>query len=144
MGRSGNTLNLGNRVVTRSGEQQQMYSNISRKTANTIIEQNKHLTEKAKQFGNNNSGTQNTPTTKPTPAPAQDQQAYASHYDRAAARPTQVVFNINNLASFDRTTVASSAEERDLMAAMEDRIAGAVYQMFAEASNQAQRVMDLT
>lgn len=144
MGRSGNTLNLGNRVVTRSGEQQQMYSNISRKTANTIIEQNKHLTEKAKQFGNNNSGTQNTPTPKPTPAPAQDQQAYASHYDRAAARPTQVVFNINNLANFDRTTVASSAEERDLMAAMEDRIAGAVYQMFAEASNQAQRVMDLT
>lgn len=73
-----------------------------------------------------------------------NQQAYASHYDRSAARPTQVVFNINNLASFDRTTVASSAEERDLMAAMEDRIAGAVYQMFAEASNQAQRVMDLT
>ncbi len=64
-----------------------------------------------------------------------NQQAYASHYDRSAARPTQVVFNINNLASFDRTTVASSAEERDLMAAMEDRIAGAVYQMFAEASN---------
>lgn len=142
MGRSGNTLNLGNRVVTRSREQQQMYNNISRKTANTIIEQNKHLTGKTKQFGDNNSVTQNTPT--PKPAPAQDQQAYASHYDRAAARPTQVVFNINNLASFDRTTVTSSAEERDLMAAMEDRIAGAVYQMFAEASNQAQRVMDLT
>jgi len=109
-----------------------------------IIEQNKHLTEKAKQFGNNNSGTQNTPTSTPTPAPAKDQQAYASHYDRTAARPTQVVFNINNLANFDRTTVASSAEERDLIATMEDRIAGAVYQMFAEASNQAQRVMDLT
>lgn len=103
-----------------------MYHNISRKTANTIIK------------GNNNSGTQYTPTS------TKDQQAYASHYDRAAARPTQVVFNINNLASFDRTTVASSAEERDLMAAMEDRIAGAVHQMFAEASNQAQRVMDLT
>lgn len=127
MGRSGNTINLGNRVVTRSGEQQQMYSNISRKTANTII-----------------AGIQNTPTPTPTPAPAKDQQAYASHYDRTAARPTQVVFNINNLANFDRTTVASSAEERDLIATMEDRIAGAVYQMFAEASNQAQRVMDLT
>lgn len=82
--------------------------------------------------------------TQYTPTSTKDQQAYASHYDRAAARPTQVVFNINNLASFDRTTVASSAEERDLMAAMEDRIAGAVHQMFAEASNQAQRVMDLT
>lgn len=140
MGRSGETINLGNRIVSRSAEQQQMYHNISRKTANTIIEQNKHLIDKAQQLGNNNSGTQYTPT----PTSTKDQQAYASHYDRAAARPTQVVFNINNLASFDRTTVASSAEERDLMAAMEDRIAGAVYQMFAEASNQAQRVMDLT
>lgn len=140
MGRSGETINLGNRIVSRSAEQQQMYHNISRKTANTIIEHNKHLIDKAQQLGNNNSGTQYTPT----PTSTKDQQAYASHYDRAAARPTQVVFNINNLASFDRTTVASSAEERDLMAAMEDRIAGAVYQMFAEASNQAQRVMDLT
>lgn len=140
MGRSGETINLGNRIVSRSAEQHQMYHNISRKTANTIIEQNKHLIDKAQQLGNNNSGTQYTPT----PTSTKDQQAYASHYDRAAARPTQVVFNINNLASFDRTTVASSAEERDLMAAMEDRIAGAVYQMFAEASNQAQRVMDLT
>lgn len=142
MGRSGETINLGNRIVSRSAEQQQMYHNISRKTANTIIEQNKHLIDKAQQLGNNNSGTQYTPT--PTPTSTKDQLAYASYYDRAAARPTQVVFNINNLASFDRTTVASSAEERDLMAAMEDRIAGAVYQMFAEASNQAQRVMDLT
>ena len=142
MGRSGETINLGNRIVSRSAEQQQMYHNISRKTANTIIEQNKHLIDKAQQLGNNSSDTQNTPT--PTPTSTKDQQAYASHYDRSAARPTQVVFNINNLASFDRTTVASSAEERDLIAAMEDRIAGAVYQMFAEASNQAQRVMDLT
>lgn len=142
MGRSGETINLGNRIVSRSAEQQQMYHNISRKTANTIIEQNKHLIDKAQQLGNNNSGTQYTPT--PTPTSTKDQKAYAYHYDRAAARPTQVVFNINNLASFDRTTVASSAEERDLMAAMEDRIAGAVHQMFAEASNQAQRVMDLT
>lgn len=140
MGRSGETINLGNRIVSRSAERQQMYHNISRKTANTIIEQNKHLIDKAQQLWNNNSGTQYTPT----PTSTEDQQAYASHYDRAAARPTQVVFNINNLASFDRTTVASSAEERDLMTAMEDRIAGAVYQMFAEASNQAQRVMDLT
>lgn len=140
MGRSGETLNLGNRIVSRKQEQQIMYNNIARKTANTVIQQNQHLIDKSKQFGNNNSGNQDTPT----PTPVKDQQAYASHYDRAAARPTQVVFNINSLASFDRTTVASSAEERDLMAAMEEKIAGAVYQMFAEASNQAQRVMDLT
>ncbi|MDE6703106.1 MAG: hypothetical protein K2K00_05470 [Muribaculaceae bacterium] len=54
-----------------------------------------------------------------------------------------MVFNINNLASFDRTTIASSAEERDLITVMEDKIVGAVYQLFAEAANQAQRGKDL-
>lgn len=141
MGRSGETLNLGNRIVSRSHEQQMMYNNIAKRTAKTIIDQNQHLTDKAKELSNN-TGSKSTPT--PTPPPVKDQQAYASAYDRSAARPTQVVFNINNLASFDRTTVASSAEERDLIATMEERIAGAVYTMFAEASNQAQRVMDLT
>ena len=144
MGRSGKTLNLGNRIVSRSEEQNMMYSNISRKTAKTIIDQNKDLINKSKQLGNNNPNPQDPPAPKSIPASTKDQQAYASHYDRAAARPTQVVFNINNLANFDRTTVASSAEERDLMAAMEDKIVGAVYQMFAEASNQAHRVMDIT
>ena len=99
---------------------------------------------KPKEVPNNNPSITPQPKTPTVPQQNNDQTAYASHYDRTAARPTQVVFNINNLASFDRTTVSSSAEERDLMAAMEDRIAGAVYQMFAEASNQAQRVMDLT
>lgn len=73
-----------------------------------------------------------------------DQKGYASNYERSAARPTQIINNFHSIASFDRTTVASSAEERDLIATMENRIAGAVYQMFAEASNQAQRNIDLT
>lgn len=140
MGRSGKSLNLGNRVVTLDQERKQMWRNIAGKTADTILEQNKGLTEQAKKLSGNSPS--NTPT--PTHTPVKDQQAYASAYDHSAAKPTQIVFNINNLASFDRTTVASSAEERDLMAAMEERIAGAVYQIFAEASNQAQRVMDLT
>lgn len=141
MGRAGETLNLGNRIVSRKEELQRMWTNIAGKTADTIIKQNKHPTEQAEKLNNNAPKT--TPNSPQAPA-ANDQMAYASHYDRTAARPTQVVFNINNLANFDRTTVASSAEERDLIATMEDRIAGAVYQMFAEASNQAQRVMDLT
>ncbi len=141
MGRAGETLNLGNRIVSRKEERQRMWTNIAGKTADTIIEQNKHLTEQAEKLNNNAPKT--TPTSPQAPA-ANDQMAYASPYDRAAARPTQVVFNINNLASFDRTAIASNAEERDLIAAMEDRITGAVYQIFAEASNQAQRVMDLT
>lgn len=83
--------------------------------------------------------TTNTPTkpTAATPPPATDQDAYASAYDRSVARPTQIVFNINEMAHFDRTTVASSAEERDLIAAMEAKIAPAVYQIFAQAANQA-------
>ena len=141
MGRSGETLDLGNRIVSRKQEMSQMWRNISSRSASNIINQNKNIIG-TKPSANDKPSTTTTPTT--TPTAAKNQQAYASHYDRSAARPTQVVFNINNLASFDRTTVASSAEERDLMAAMEDRIAGAVYQMFAEASNQAQRVMDLT
>ena len=78
-----------------------------------------------------------------TPKAAGSQDAYASHYNKSAAHPTQVVFNIQNLASFDKTTIASNAEERDLIAAMEEKIVGAVYQLFAEASNQAQRVMNM-
>ncbi len=142
MGRSGKTLDLGNRVVSLEQERKQMWRNIAGKTADTVIEQNKGLTEQSKKLSSNQPT--NTPTPTPTPPPVNDQKAYASAYDHSAAKPTQVVFNINNLASFDRTTVASSAQERDLMAAMEDRIASAVYQIFAEASNQAQRVMDLT
>lgn len=72
----------------------------------------------------------------------QNQSEYQSHYERSAARPTQVVININELAHFDRTMVASSAEERDLIASMEPKIAEAVYRIFAEASNQAQRIVD--
>ncbi|MBD5306624.1 MAG: phage tail tape measure protein [Bacteroides sp.] len=125
------------RAITRSQENSQMATNIARKAANLG---NKNAALKTPTV----STATPTPTNHQTTPTVKDQQAYASHYDRSAARPTQVVFNINNLANFDRTTVASSAEERDLMAAMEDRIAGAVYQMFAEASNQAQRVMDLT
>jgi len=127
------------RTITRSQENSQMATNIARKAANLG---NKNAPVKTPTT-TTEIKTPTTPQTTPTPT-VKDQQAYASHYDRSAARPTQVIFNINNLASFDRTTVASSAEERDLMAAMEDKIVGAVYQMFAEASNQAQRVMDLT
>lgn len=57
---------------------------------------------------------------------------------------TQININIDKLAHFDRTTVAASAEERDLIAAMENKITEAVYRIFAEASNQAQSIIDLT
>lgn len=88
---------------------------------------------------NDSNNTNNTPTQNTT-----NQNEYASKYESSAARPTQINIHINELAHFDRTTVASSAEERDLVESMESRIAEAVYRIFAEASNHAQSTIDLT
>ena len=144
MGRSGETLNLGNRIVSRSEEKKQMWRNMAGKTADKILEQNQNLINQAEKMGNQNNNTPQGVSTPTTPTSVNNQTAYASPYERSAAKPTQVIININELAHFDRTAIASNADERDLMAAMEERIAGAVYQIFAEASNQSQRIMDLT
>lgn len=103
------------------------------------------LTNNTQQLpGKGNVGGTNTPTT-PSPTPGSTSQSeYASKYKSASSRPTQININIDKLAHFDRTTVASSAEERDLIEAMESKIAEAVYRIFAEASNQAQSTIDLT
>ena len=144
MGRSGETLNLGNRIVSRAEEKKQMWRNMAGKTADKILEQNQNLINQAEKLGNQNNNTPQGVSTPTTPTSVNNQTAYASPYERSAAKPTQVIININELAHFDRTAIASNADERDLMAAMEERIAGAVYQIFAEASNQSQRIMDLT
>ena len=89
----------------------------------------------------NNNNAQTTATSTPS---STNQNEYASKYKGASSRPTQININIDKLAHFDRTTVASSAEERDLIEAMEAKIAEAVYRIFAEASNQAQSTIDLT
>lgn len=91
--------------------------------------------------GNDNVNTQTNKTTTPN---VTNQNDYASKYERSSARPTQINIHINELAHFDRTTVASSAEERDLVESMESKIAEAVYRIFAEASNHAQSTIDLT
>lgn len=136
MGRSGETINLGNRVVSRSTEKSQMWTNMSRKTADTIINQNKQ-----KSGGGPKPNIPTKPVSTHTPAPststpsADTQDAYASHYDKSAARPTVVNININELAHFDRTSVASSAQEREMMAAMEEKIAESIYRLSMTAFN---------
>lgn len=92
----------------------------------------------------NGSNDTNALTNKATTPNITSQNEYASKYERSSARPTQINIHINELAHFDRTTVASSAEERDLVESMESRIAEAVYRIFAEASNHAQSTIDLT
>ena len=130
MDRTGDTIDLANREVTRAGEQAQMWSNIAGKTADTIISQNKSLTENAQQ-----TGTTTITTPPPSGSSTPDQLAYATPYEKSAARPTVVNININELAHFDRTSVASSAQERDLMAAMEDKIAESIYRLSMTALN---------
>lgn len=93
---------------------------------------------------NNGNDNVNTQTNKATTSGITSQNEYASKYERSSARPTQINIHINELAHFDRTTVASSAEERDLVESMESKISEAVYRIFAEASNQAQSTIDLT
>lgn len=93
---------------------------------------------------NNGNNDTNAQTNNATTSNILSQNEYASKYERLSARPTQINIHINELAHFDRTTVASSAEERDLVESMESRIAEAVYRIFAEASNHAQNTIDLT
>lgn len=96
------------------------------------------------KYDDKDENSKTTPTSSPTaPSAASNQTAYAPHYDRSAARPTQINMHFNNMCNFDKTTIASSADERDMMAALESKIANSVYQIFAEASNQAQRVYDM-
>ena len=54
------------------------------------------------------------------------QKDYASTYGRNAAKPTQVIINIDKLASFDRTSISKESNERTITEAIEAKIAEAV------------------
>lgn len=69
--------------------------------------------------------------------PGNNQKDYASRYDRSAARPTQVIVNIDNLARFDRTAIAGNSDERAIAEAIETKIAEAVMMMASQSLNSA-------
>lgn len=69
------------------------------------------------------------------------QKDYANTYDRSAARPTQVIINIDKLANFDRTAIAKNADERAISEAIENKIAEAVAMLSAQALNTASNVI---
>lgn len=74
---------------------------------------------------NTNPAGNNTNPTTPQPTaytPSSLNSGYESSYSKNAARPTQVVININDLMKTDKIVVASDAEERQLANAMEDKI----------------------
>lgn len=66
-----------------------------------------------------------------------NQKEYANTYDRSAARPTQVIINIDNLARFDRTAIAGNSDERAIAEAIETKIAEAVAMISSQALNSA-------
>ena len=67
--------------------------------------------------------TTNTTTPKPIAyTPGDLNSGYESTYAQNAARPTQVVINIDKLMSTDKMMIASDAEERQLAGMMEDKI----------------------
>lgn len=65
------------------------------------------------------------------------QKDYANSYNRNAAKPTQVVINIGNLANFDRTAIAKNSDERAIEEAIETKIAEAVSMLSAQILNTA-------
>lgn len=72
---------------------------------------------------------------------SKNQKDYANTYDRSAARPTQVIINIDNLARFDRTAIAGNSDERAIAEAIETKIAEAVAMISAQALNSAGSVI---
>ena len=65
------------------------------------------------------------------------QKEYANTYDRSAARPTQVVINIDKLANFDRTAITKNVDDRAIITMIEDKIAEAVAMLSSQALNSA-------
>ena len=74
-------------------------------------------------------------------SPGNNQKDYASRYDRTAARPTQVIINIDNLARFDRTAIAGNADERAIVEAIETKVAEAVMMMSSQMFNSVGNLM---
>lgn len=72
---------------------------------------------------------------------AKNQKEYANHYDRSAAKPTQVIINIDNLARFDRTTIAGNADERTIIASIENKVAEAIAMLSSTALTEASQLI---
>lgn len=64
-----------------------------------------------------------------------DQSGYANHYQRSAARPTQINFNIQNLVNIDKTEF-KSVEEQEILSKLEFVVSQASTQLAATAAAQ--------
>lgn len=61
---------------------------------------------------------------------------YKSRYNQQAGRPTQINFNITNLANFANTEIKKfGSDDQAMVDALQDKITTSVYQLFAQAAN---------
>ena len=65
-----------------------------------------------------------------------DTDAYKNHYQRSSARPTQIIFNIDNLVNFDKNEFLS-ADEKQIADQIMPRVVHAVTKSYATAQMQA-------
>lgn len=137
-GRQGAIKVKGETVKTQSEEKNHILNNITNQSIKTAglssivksSESGKTSIEGNDGVKNGNGGGRDS-TGVPHPV---DQDIYASHYDKSAARPTQIVNHIN--INFDRTAIAANADERDLIAAMEQKLGVVAAQFMAQLTNQ--------
>lgn len=84
-----------------------------------------------------NSGTNTPSRTPPGKDTKNKQKDYQSKYDRSSARPTQVIINIDKLCNFDRTAIASNADEQAVIKAVEDNVMQAINMLTSQALTEA-------
>lgn len=81
----------------------------------------------------NGGGSASSTGAKTTPPPsASDQSAYENKYNKGAARPTQIIFNMDQLCKFDHTQVASP-QQKDVAESVGRQMAIGLQQLFAQA-----------
>lgn len=121
------------RVMIRKTMSNNAAINSKRRYDKTIGNVNK-LTGKGSKTDNGSTTGTNAGTDKDK---SKNQKEYANTYDRSAARPTQVVINIDNLARFDRTVIAKNSDDKAIIEMMENKITEAVTMLSTQALNSA-------
>jgi TP901 family phage tail tape measure protein len=95
--------------------------------------------------GWNNSGSSNATNSLPaatggkggrTGGSSNPNKGYENTYGRQAATPTQINITIQNLANFDKTTIAGNADERAMIQSVEDRLAQAIAMLTSQVNSQ--------
>ena len=123
--------------IYNKGQEVTVNGDYSRKTGHNTTIGEDVTTDENGDGGGNGGGNKFKPFTTPTAAKKNnDQQKYGNHYSRQTARPTQIIINIGNLANFDKTFIAKNAEEREMVEAMENKVAEAVSMLTSQLSSQ--------